>query len=283
MKNPKSNSCLSMALAGMLLAGAAFAATPPTPRMPDGKPDFSGLWGRLTGEGAVISTGDIGAAGAGLGNSPLLNGTPKNFANWITLFEADGQVNRRRVINTPVYKPEYWNKIRASDWNYSRARENARDCQPSMPRLGAPTKIVQLPNEIIFFYESMNRFRIIPTDGRARDQIKVDNPSNFGDSKGRWEGDTLVVDTVGVTSEAWIGPNGYEHSDDMKVTERYTRDGDTLRIDIAVEDPALLLEPWHMNPVTTRFNANQKQELWEELHCEDRDAEATRLHPHEGR
>lgn len=152
-----------------------------------------------------------------------------------------------------------------------------------MPRLGAPQKIVQLHEEIIFFYETFNRFRIIPTDGRARNPVKVENPSWFGDSKGHWEADTLVIETVGVTSEAWIGPNGYRHSgDDLKITERFSRDGDTLQIETVVED-SMLLEPWHMDPITVRLHPDQSTELWEELPCEERDAEATALHPYEGR
>jgi hypothetical protein len=271
-----------LALTGNVGVRSAFAAGEagnPTPRTSDGRPDLSGLWGRLTGDGAVLPDGPRGPNPFG---PTLFDGSPEAFPRWIEQFEADAQVMIRRVLNKPVYKPEHWEKIRATDWNYSRAHDVHNNCRPVMPRIGAPQKIVQLPNEVILFYETLNRFRIIPTDSRARDPIKVENPTWFGDSKGRWEGDTLVVDTVGVTSEGWLGPNGYLRTDETKITERFSRNGNTLRIEIVVEDP-MLLEPWHMDPITTQLHPNQKVELWEELPCEERDKEAVLEHPDEGR
>ena len=272
--------CAAVTSAAVDAPAASARPTPATPRTADGKPDLSGIWGRVTNDGATLPQGQIDYTVGG--PTPMLNGTPQNFAHWILQFEADGQIGRRKVRNAPVYKPEYWARIRATDWNYSRANDSNGNCRPVMPRLGAPQKIVQLPDEIIFFYESLNRFRIIPTDGRPRNPVKVENPTWFGDSKGHWDGDTLVIDTVGVTSEGWLGPNGYLRTDDTRITERVSRDGGTLRIDTVVNDP-MLLEPWHMDPITARLNPDQKTELWEELICDERDKEAVVAHPHEGR
>src|ERR1700677_3453990 len=122
--------------------------TDATPRTPDGKIDLSGYWGRLIGDGAKNLEGgaaDIHAGGGG-------NGTLKSFADWLTNFEKDAELNRRAQTNRPIYKPEYWGKIRKIDWDNSRANDPQSSCKPSVPRLGIPQKIVQSSNEIIFFY-----------------------------------------------------------------------------------------------------------------------------------
>jgi hypothetical protein len=65
---------------------------------------------------------------------------------WITHFEMDAQVGRRMISNRPVYKPEYWDKIRANDWNFSRKYDPSTRCLPELPRLGAPQEIVSPSN-----------------------------------------------------------------------------------------------------------------------------------------
>ena len=100
--------------------------------------------------------------------------------------------------------------------------------KPGVPRIGPPRRIVQLPNEMIFLYEDISGdpYRIIPTDGRPHS--KDANPSYYGDSVGRWEGNTLVVDVVNFVEDTWFGEDGYFHSDAMHVTERFWRNGENL-------------------------------------------------------
>ena len=69
-----------------------------------------------------------------------------------------------------------------------------------------------------------------------------------GDSIGRWEGQTLVVESEGFTTDTWIGIYGWFHSDKMKVIERLSRVGDTLRYQATVEDPEVFTRPWVLNP-----------------------------------
>jgi hypothetical protein len=70
-----------------------------------------------------------------------------------------------------------------------------------------------------------------------------------GHSVGHWESDTLVIESVGFTPATWLARGGFFHSEDMKVTERFTRQGDQLLYEVTVEDPEVLLYPWTLNPV----------------------------------
>src|SRR2546426_778992 len=82
-----------------------------------------------------------------------------------------------------------------------------------VPRMGAPTKILQTKDEVVFLYAqqgaSPTDFRIIPTDGRAHDPIRSQDLLFYGDSVGKWDGDTLVVDSVGFNDLTWMGQGGY--------------------------------------------------------------------------
>ena len=65
----------------------------------------------------------------------------------------------------------------------------------------------------------------------------------FGDTVGRWEGDTLVLDSIGFIDTTWIGRGGFFHSDEMHVVEKFTREGDAILYDVTLEDPEVLAEP----------------------------------------
>jgi hypothetical protein len=252
-----------------------------TPHTPDGKVDLSGYWGNLTGDGAQVLDPNAPPPPPLGGLQTPLDGTVQSFGKYFDLFEKDAQVNMRAVRNKPLYKPEYWAKIRETDWDFSRAKDPDGNCLPGMPRLGIPQRIVELPNEVLLFYENLNRFRIIPTDGRPHDAVKTGNPSWFGDSVAHWEGDTLVIDSIGFNDEGWLGPNGYLHTEDTHITERVHRDGNVIHWETTVEDP-MLLQPWHMDPLTAKLNANPKATLWEELPCSERDKNNL-ADPNEGR
>jgi hypothetical protein len=115
-----------------------------------------------------------------------------------------------------------------------------------VPRIGSPRKIVQLPNETIFFYEDISGdpYRIIPTDGRPHRANA--NPSHYGDSVGKWDGDVFVVDVRNFVDDTWIGEEGYFHSPELHVTERLWKDGENLVWQAVVEDPVVLTTRWVM-------------------------------------
>ena len=120
-------------------------------------------------------------------------------------------------------------------------------CKPSgLPRQGGtpyPLKIMQTPDEFVILYEGgMHTFRIIPLDGRPH---KPDPWSWYGDSIGRWEGDTLVVDTIGFNDKSWLDSSGYPHGEKLHLIERFRRLGrDTLRYEVTIEDPEYYARPW---------------------------------------
>ena len=68
----------------------------------------------------------------------------------------------------------------------------------------------------------------------------------MGYTVGRWEGDTLVLDSIGFSDETWLGRGGYFHSDQMRVVEKFTRTGNQMLYEVTVEDPEVLVEPWVM-------------------------------------
>src|SRR5205809_3475002 len=102
----------------------------------------------------------------------------------------------------------------------------ARCLPPGVPRaLGSPfpIEILQDSTSVTILYEYMHLIRRIPTDGRGH---AADLDSTFmGDSVGRWEGDTLVVDAIGFNDKTWVDTEGHQHSDALHVVERYRRTG----------------------------------------------------------
>jgi hypothetical protein len=131
-----------------------------------------------------------------------------------------------------------------------------------------PRKIIQTPGVIIIIYEANSGLRQIFTDGRALPP-KDAQPWWYGYSVGKWEGDTLVVETTNFTDLQWLDVRGSPLTDQAKVTERFRRTNyGTLEIDITVDDPKAYTRPW-----TTRVNQRimLNTELIEFI-CEDRDA-----------
>jgi hypothetical protein len=124
---------------------------------------------------------------------------------------------------------------------------NAVGCfPPGTPRIYLqpfPMEIVQTPGRVLMIFEFNHFIRQIWTDGRPHN---TDLGSTwFGDSIGKWQGDTLVVDTIGLNDKTWIDRAGHPHSDALHVVERIQRvDQTTLQIDITMEDPKAYTKPW---------------------------------------
>ena len=86
---------------------------------------------------------------------------------------------------------------------------------------------------------------------------------------GRWEGDTLVLDSISFVDSTWFGRGGLFHSANMHIVEKFTRKGDEMLYEITVEDPDVLLEPWVMPPRTLRINRGADAGLVaERAYCE---------------
>jgi hypothetical protein len=184
---------------------------------------------------------------------------------------------RQRIMgpnyNVPLYKPEYWDRVQHLDVN-GNANDLSSRCYPlGVPRMGAPDKIMQSAKEVAFFYRRGNRFRIIPTDGRPHDPVRANDVQWDGEPSGRWEGDTLVIESIGFTDESWIAWPGYFHTYDMRVVERLRREGNTLIWEATVHDPEVLLKPYEMLPIRKRLNPDPLARLTEDPPCEEQDFE----------
>jgi plastocyanin len=119
------------------------------------------------------------------------------------------------------------------------------DCKPlGVPQSFVtpyPFQIVQTPKLILMVFEYPNAIRFIPTDGRAH---PVDpDPTWMGDSVAHWEGDTLVVDTIGFNDKTEV--SGFMHTESLHVVERFRRvENGSLQYDVTVEDPNVFTRPW---------------------------------------
>lgn len=120
-------------------------------------------------------------------------------------------------------------------------------CDPlGLPRVllaNHPFKIIPAAGEIVILYERSHDFREIYMDGRSHPADP--DPSWWGHSIGKWQGDTLVVDSVGFNDRTWLDYQGQPHSDALHIVERYRRvDHDTLQLVLTIDDPKAYTKTW---------------------------------------
>ena len=184
-------------------------------------------------------------------------------------------------LGRPVYKPQFWDKVQQLDM-WTNKYDPVMTCQPlGVPREGSPRRIFQTDKDVTFIYTGgdagggYGEFRIIPTDNRPHGKNAEFDITYLGDTVGRWEGDTLVLDSVAFIDTTWIGRGGFFHSDKMHVVEKFTRQGEALLYDVTVEDPEVLVEPWVFPTRTVRRNPNPDAGLIRERgNCEVYETEA---------
>ena len=200
----------------------------PTPRLADGHPDFTGQWF---------------PNGAGQGVSGRFGVDPA----------AIPQFDRKLTPEEPPqFRPEALAKIKSMTATELELSKSSVNCMPrGVPAIWLQnpytTFIVHKPGLLAQLYEVLNNWRLIHTDGRPLP--KSPEPFFHGNSTTRWEGDTLVVESIGFDERTYIMPNGWYHSDELKVTERYTRPSmNYLIVEITVDDPKVLLKPWKSAP-----------------------------------
>jgi hypothetical protein len=226
--------------AGITLIAAAFAVVPAgaqmrdykAPRTPDGKPDLNGIWqalgsaywdieGHAARPGPLAALGAAGAIPAGLG---VVEGGEIPYQPWAA---AKKKENAR---------------------NWLAADPEVKCFLPGVPRatyLPFPFQIVQTPKNILITYEFAGASRIILMD-QPNAEAPVDSWMGF--SRGRWEGETLVVEVTGFNDQTWFDRAGNFHSDALHVVERYTAlSPDALWYEAAIEDPKVFTRPWKMS------------------------------------
>jgi len=207
-------------------ADGKFDATAAAPRTPDGKPDLSGIWNYA---------GVLGFRG---GPPPPPPGTPVQATFW--------NIEAGFKEGLP-FQP--W----AAELRKQRMSTNSKDnpdaaCLPlglmQLHTHSQPRKMVQTRDLIVVIYEANGGLRQIFMDGRPAPNNDP-QPWWFGYSRGRWEGDTLVVETTGFRDDVWLDVNGAPLTSAGKLTERFRRPNfGTLEIDITIDDPKAYTKPW---------------------------------------
>jgi hypothetical protein len=136
--------------------------------------------------------------------------------------------------------------LRERQENFSKDDPEGYCLPPGVPRVNGvpfPQKIIQTPAAIVILYETRTTFRQIFLDSHTL--VKDPQPTWMGYSKGRWDGDTLVVETSGFNGRTWLDDIGHPHSDQLKVTERFRRPAfGQLVVDITIDDPKAYAKPW---------------------------------------
>jgi hypothetical protein len=180
----------------------------PAPRTPEGKPDLSGIWAATNG-GKYFQ--DLDASGVEI---PMLP----------------------------------WAKAL-----YEERKANLQKGHPSERCLGhgvmdfdshqTPRRIIQTPGVIAILFESYHQYRQILMDGRPLPEIG--QPAYFGYSIGRWDGDTLVVDTIGLNDKGWLDMNGHPQTETTHIIERFRRrDFGHIDLEVTIDDPKAYARPW---------------------------------------
>ena len=227
----------------------------PTPRTPDGKVDFSGIW-QL---GGFIGGGGRGR-GAGANGAPATPAPPPdpNAIPTSQFFEVAG-----RGYALPL---QPW----AAELKKKRMADNSKDnpdvwCLPiglmQYHNHPQPRQIVQTKNLMLITYESNYGLRYIYMDGRPAPNNDP-TPWWFGYSRGWWEGnDTLVVETTNFRGDeraGWLDVNGSPYTDALKMTERFRRPNfGTMQIDITIDDPKAYTKPFTVR-VNQRLMVDQE-------------------------
>jgi len=196
---------------GPLLAQTKPVATRPAPRLPNGQPDFAGLW---QGGGPI---------------NDISQGLPKGET--LPLLPS-----ARKILESRLSKDD-----------------PQANCLPSgVPRIAPyPWRIVQTPTHIFFLFEAnIHSYRQIFMDGRKHPADP--DPTWYGHSIGWWDGDTLVIDTVGYNDKFWFDFKGHPHTEMLHTIERYTRKNvGTLVNEVTIEDPGAYVRPFKVTFTAT--------------------------------
>src|SRR5688572_1044209 len=193
----------------------------PAPRLPNGRPDLSGVWspasdpqGRPGGVEGIVA--------------------PRYLQDVTRDMDASG-----------LMQPSAETLYRRRAANEFRDNPSIRCLPAGIPRLHAltaPYKIVHTPDLVLILYELGTTFRQIFLDGRSHPRDP--QPTWMGYSTGRWDGDALVVETVGFNDQTWLDGTGHPHSDGMRLIERFVRRSiGRMDIEITIEDPSTYTRP----------------------------------------
>jgi len=227
------------ALAAQELTAVDVKSNRPTPRTADGHPDLSGYWKGIRGTTPV---GNIG----------------KDLSGFKLPLTPAGEAALKHNL-TATIDPESLCIIGGIP------RHNAS---------GLPFEVLQGTKKVVFLY-LYNYFRLIPIDA-ARKHSADPDPTFFGEELGHWDGDTLVVDSVGFKDEkVWIDENANPHSDALHVVERWTRpDADHIHVETLIEDPKFYTRPF---TYSRTWVLGQPDEETKEFSCSENNVDVGHL------
>ena len=221
---------------GAAFSVAVVSAQGTVPRASDGKPDLTGVW-----QGGSTQRGNWEEANGGTG----VGGTGRDPSAPVALSSNDRPPGREGA----PYQDWAAKKVLEA-YNRRGIDDPTGHCLPAgVPRtvtLGLfPQQFVQTPKQLVILYEYMSAFRVVPIgpiDAKHPDDLI---PSYMGNSVAHWEGDTLVVDVIGFNDKTWLSGTGTFHSDELHITERYTRvSTDRIDYQVTMVDPKVLTKPW---------------------------------------
>jgi hypothetical protein len=229
--------------AGICLAVTIASGQAPAyraPRTGDGKPNLNGIWQAINSahwdiEAHAAAPGpilELGASGAVPGGPGVV----------------EGEI---------PYKPEALAKKKENAANRLKLDPEIKCYLPGVPRatyMPYPFQIIQSQKHIMILHEFASAVRTVYMD----DHKEAPADSWMGWSNGRWEGETLVVDTTGFLDSTWFDRAGNHHSDALHVIERFTpRSPETMNYEVTIEDPKVFTRPWKMSmPLYRRVEKN---------------------------
>jgi hypothetical protein len=181
----------------------------PAPRTSDGHPDLSGIW-----QAPNMSTKYLENLGADGVTIPMLPWAQKLYDERLANFGKDRPSGRCLPHSVTDFDSHHM-----------------------------PKKVIQTRQVIVLLFESYHSYRQIFTDGRPLP--KDPDPAWFGYSVGKWDGDTLVVSTIGINDKTWLDDSGHPHTDALRVTERFRRpDFGHMQVELTIDDPRAYAKPW---------------------------------------
>jgi hypothetical protein len=206
----------------------------PAPRS-KGRPDLSGVW-----QVEPPAPGELERVVGNLGTFVVPGDDPRTFSKYFFNILADFKPGESpmRPEAEAVFKTHAGRAMK----DYPTAR-----CLPIGPPgddlLAAPFKIIQTPELMAMLYEVDNTHRQVYTDGRPLPSDP--QPSWLGYSVGKWEGDTLVVDTAGLNDKGWLDAFGHARTESLRIQERFhRRDFGHMEVQVTVDDPKIFTKPF---------------------------------------
>ncbi len=201
------------------------------------------------------ATPQIPGAALPKGHYAALDKLPDWGGIWTITFPGPG-THREMPTLKGKYLSDYQAFKKDMDAHHGQARKKYSNCMPpGMPYIMSvaqyPIEFLFTPGRVTIHHEAWMQWRVIYTDGRGHPDAE---PSFNGHSIGKWEGDTLVVDTVGIKTTVPLMPGMY-HSDKLHITERFAldpKDPDVMRVQITVDDPEALAKPYTNTLTFTR-------------------------------